>query len=143
MDTRTKINDVFISFCGWGANSRKPTHPTLNLGYPNFEKRVQVILGKKRKTRTSTDGISSQKIYPNRVRMKTFQEPLLKKKEQLEIVDNNNNIFVPKNIVSCDKLGDTIGTIDFEVTTDNQHVDSSIVTYKHMDLLSFFFTALK
>ena len=142
MDTKAKIDDVFISFCGLEANSRKPTHPILNLCYPNFEKRVQVILGKKRKTRTSTDGISSHKIYPNRVRMKTFQKPLLKKK-QLEIVDNNNNIFAPKNIVSCDKLGDTISTIDFEVTTDKQHVDSSIVTYKHMDYLSFFFTAMK
>ena len=48
-------------------------HPTLNLGYPNFEKRVQAILSKKRKTKTSTDGI-------NRVRINTFQELLLKKK---------------------------------------------------------------
>ena len=54
-------------------------HPTLNLGYPNFEKSMQAILGKKRKT-TSTDGISSPQIYPNRVRMKIFQELLLKKK---------------------------------------------------------------
>ena len=35
---------------------------TLNLGYPSFEKRVQAILGNKRKTRTSTDGISSPQI---------------------------------------------------------------------------------
>ena len=46
--------------------------------------------------------------------------------------------------MSCDKLGNTISTIDFEVTTDNHHADSSIVTYKHVDLLmSFFFLALK
>ena len=48
----------------------------------------------------------------------------------LEIVGSNKNIFLTKNTVSCDKLGDTISTIDFKVTTDNQHVDSSIVTYK-------------
>ena len=62
----------------------------------------------------------------------------------LETVGSNKNIFVTKNTVSCGKLGDTISTIDFEVTTDNQHVDSSIVTYKHMDfLMSLFFIALK
>ena len=41
-----------------GEPTEEKPHPTLNLGYPNFEKRVQAILGKKRKTRTSTDGIS-------------------------------------------------------------------------------------
>ena len=66
-----------------------------------------------------------------------------KKEDQLETVGSNNNNFVLQNTVSCDKLGDT-STIDFEVTTDNQHVGSSIVTYQHMDLLmSFFFIALK
>ena len=84
------------------------------------------------------------KIYPNRVRMKTFQELLLRKEDQLEILGSNKNIFVPKNTVSCNKLGDTISTIDFEVTADNEHVDSSIVTYEHVDLLIiFFFIALK
>ena len=84
------------------------------------------------------------KIYPNRVRMKTFQELLLRKEDQLEILGSNKNIFVPKNTVSCNKLGDTISTIDFEVTADNEHVDSSIVTYEHLDLLIiFFFIALK
>ena len=39
-----------------GQPTAENSHPTLNLGYPNFEKRVQAILGKKRKTRTSTDG---------------------------------------------------------------------------------------
>ena len=45
----------------------------------------------------------------------------------------------------CNKLGDTISTIDSEVSTDNQkNVDRSIVTYKPVTLLmSFFFIALK
>ena len=34
-------------------------------------------------------------------------------------------------------------TVDFKVTTDNQDVDSSIVTYKHVNLLMSFFIALK
>ena len=33
--------------------------------------------------------------------------------------------------------------MDFEVTTDNQHVDSSIVTYQHMDLLMSFYFILR
>ena len=37
--------------------------------------------------------------------------------------------FYSKNAVSCVKLGYAISAIDFEVTTDNQHVDSSIVTH--------------
>ena len=46
-----------------------------------------------------------------------------KKEDQLEIVDSNKNILVPKNTVSCNKLGDTISTIytDFKVITDNKH----------------------
>ena len=37
-----------------GEPTAENPHPTLNLGYPNFEKRVQAILGKKRKTRTQS-----------------------------------------------------------------------------------------
>ena len=80
MDTRAKIEDLFISFCGWRASKRKTPFRSLNLGYPNFEKRVQAIMGKKRNTRTSSDGISPPKIYPNRVTMKTLQGLLLKKR---------------------------------------------------------------
>ena len=55
-----------------GEPTAENPHPTLNLGYPNFEKRVQAILGKKRKTRTLLMVYLPYKIYPNRVRMKTF-----------------------------------------------------------------------
>ena len=83
-----------------------------------------------------------KKIYP-KSQNEDIPGTTTKKEDRLEIVGSNNNNFVPKNTVSCDKLGDT-STIDFEVTTDNQHVGSSIVTYQHMDLLmSFFFMALK
>ena len=99
---------------------------------------------KKRKTRSSTDGISSQQNLSKQSQNEDIHGTAANKEDQLEIVGNNHNVFVPKNIVSCDKLGGTISTIDFEVTTDNQHVDSCIVTYKHLDLLlSFFFIALK
>ena len=37
-------------------------------------------MGKKRNTRTSSDGISPPKIYPNRVTMKTLQGLLLRKR---------------------------------------------------------------
>ena len=115
-------------------------HPTLNLGYPKFEKSVQAILGKKRKTRTSTDGISSPTNLSKQSQNEDIPGTTAKKEDQLEIVGSNQNIFLPKNTaVSCDKLGDTS-----TITTDNQHVDNSIVTYQHMDLLmSFFFVALK
>ena len=53
-----------------------------------------------------------------------------KKEDQLEIFGSNQNIFVPKITVSCDKLGDTS-----TVTTNNQHDDSSI---QLMDLLKSF-----
>ena len=99
---------------------------------------------KKRKTRSSTDGISSQQNLSKQSQNEDIHGTAANKEDQLEIVGNNHNVFVPKNTVSCDKLGGTISTIDFEVTTDNQHVDSCIVTYKHLDLLlSFFFIALK
>ena len=77
------------------------------------------------------------KIYPNS-QNEDIPGTAVKKEDQLEIVGSNKNIFVPKNTVFFNKLGDTIGIIDFEVTTDdNQHVDSSIVTYKHVDLLGW------
>ena len=100
-------------------------HPTLNFGYPNFEKRVQAILGKKRKTRTSTDGISSIQNLSKQSQNEDIPGTAAKNEDQLVIVGSNKNIFVSKN---CDKLGDTISITDFEVTTDNQHVDSYIVT---------------
>ena len=128
------MEDLFISFCGWGTTEENP-HPTLNLGYPNFEKSVQAILGKKRKTRTSTDGISSPTNLSKQSQNEGIPGTTAKKEDQLEIVGSNQNIFVPKNTVSCDKLGDTS-----TVTTNNQHDDSSNVTYQHMD---FFFIALK
>ena len=56
------------------------SHPTLNLGYPNFEKRVQAILSKKGKQKLLLMTYFPHKMYPNRVRMKTFQELLIKKK---------------------------------------------------------------
>ena len=133
MDTRGKIEDLLISFCGWGADSRKP-HLTLNPSYSNFEKRVQAILGKKRKTRYSTDGISPPQNLSKQSQNEDIPDTATTKEDKLEIVGSNKNIFVTKNTVSCDKLEDTISNIDFEVTTDNQHVDSSTVTYKHMDL---------
>ena len=105
---------------------------------------MQAILGKKRKTRTSTDGISSPQNLSKQSQNRTIPGTAAKKEDQLEIVVSNKNIFVPKNTVACNKPGDTISTIDFEVTTDNQYVDSSIVKYKYVDLLrSFFFIALK
>ena len=133
MDTSSKIEDLLISFCGWGADSRKP-HLTLNPGYSNFEKRVQAILGKKRKTRYSTAGISPPQNLSKQSQNEDIPDTAATKEDQLEIVGSNKNIFVTKTTGSSDKLEDTISTIDFEVTTDNQHVDSSIVTYKHMNL---------
>ena len=127
-----------------GEPTAENPHPTLNLGYPDFEKKVQAILGKKRKTRTSTDGLSSPQNVYKQSQNEGIPGTVAKKEDELEIVGSNKNIFVPQNTVSCDKLGDTISTIDFEVTTDNQHVDSSIVTYKQKDLLmSCFFITLK
>ena len=123
-----------------GEPAAENPHPTLNLDYPNFETRVLAILGKKRKTRTSTDPQNLSKKSQN----KDIPATGAKKEDPLEIVGSIKNIFVPKNTVSCNKFGDTKSIIDFEVTTDNQHVDSSIVTYKHVDLLmSFFFIVLK
>lgn len=58
MDTRAKIEDLFILFCGWEANNRKP-QSYLKPWLPAFSKRVQDILGKKRKTRTSIDALRS------------------------------------------------------------------------------------
>ena len=104
---------------------------------------MQTILGKKWKT-TSADGIFSLQNLSKQSQNEDIPGTAAKKEDQLEIVGSNNNIFVPKNAVSCDKLGNTISTTDFEVNTDNQHVDSCIVTYKHMDFLtSFLFIALK
>ena len=40
-----------------GGPAAESPHPTLNLAYPNFGKRLQTVFGKKRKTRTSNDGI--------------------------------------------------------------------------------------
>ena len=133
MDTSGKIEDLLISFCGWAADSRKP-HLTLNPGYSNFEKRVQAILGKKRKTRYSTDSIFPPQNLSKQSQNEDIPDTAATKEDQLEIVGSNKNIFVTKNTVSSDKLEGTISTIDSEVTTDNQHVHSSIVTYKHMDL---------
>ena len=130
---------IFSSHFVNGELTEENPHPNLNLGYPNFKKRVQAILGKKRKTRTSTDGISSPTNLSKQSQNEDIPGTTAKKEDQLEIVGSNQNIFLPKNIVSCDKLGDTS-----TVTTDNQHVDSSIVTHQNMDLLmSFFFIALK
>ena len=99
---------------------------------------------KKKQTRTSTDGISSSQNVSKQSQNEDIPGTAAKKEDQLEIFGSNKNIFVPKNTVSCDKLGNTVSNIDFEVTTDNHHADSSIVTYKHVDLLmSFFFIALK
>ena len=83
-------------------------------------------------------GISSPQNLSKQSQNEDIPGTAVKKEDQLEIVGSNKNIFVPKNTVFFNKLGDTIGIIDFEVTTDdNQHVDSSIVTYKHVDLLGW------
>ena len=103
-------------------------HLTSNLGYSNFEKRVQAILGIKRKARPSTDGISSLQNLSKQSQNEDIPGTAAKKEDQIEIVGSNKNVFVPKNPVSCDKLGDTISTSEFEVTTDKKHVDSCIVT---------------
>ena len=63
-----------------GEPTEENPHTTLNLGYPNFEKRVQAILGKKGKQELLMMVYLPPQIYPNRVRMKIFQELLLKKK---------------------------------------------------------------
>ena len=100
---------------------------------------MQAILGKKRKVRSSTDRISSPQNVSKRSHNEDIPGTAAKKEDQLEIFRSNKNIFDPKNTVSCNKLGDTISTIDLEVTTDSHHVDSSIATYKHVDLLISFF----
>ena len=76
-------------------------HPTLNLSYPNFEKRVQAILGKKRKTRTSTDGyLPQEKHLSKQSQNENIPGTAAKKEDQLEIVGSNKNILVSKNTVS-------------------------------------------
>ena len=99
-----------------GEPTAENPHPTLNFGYPKFEKRLQAILGKKRKTRTSADGISSPQNLSKQNQNENIPG-IADKKDQLEIVGSNNNIFVPKNTVSCDKLGDAISTIDLKLPT--------------------------
>ena len=79
-----------------GESTAENSHPTLDLGYPNFEKRVQAILGKKRKTRTSTDGISSIQNLSKQSQNEDIPGTAAKKEDQLEIVGSNKNIFVPK-----------------------------------------------
>ena len=39
--------------------NKEHPYPVLNLGYPNYEKRVENLLGKKRKTRTSVGGLQT------------------------------------------------------------------------------------
>ena len=125
-----------------GEPTAENLHPTLNLSCQNFEKRVQAISVKKKKTRSSIGGISFPKNLPKQSQNTDIPGTAAKKEDQLGIVVSKENIFVPNNTVSCDKLDNKI-TIDFELT-DNQHVDSSLVTYQHMDLLmSFFFITLK
>ena len=99
---------------------------------------MQAILGKKRKVRTSTDGISSPQNVSKRSHNKDIPGTAAKKEDQLKYFVAIR-IFLFQKKVSCNKLGDTISTIDFEVTTDSPHVDSSIATYKHVDLLISFF----
>ena len=62
MDTTAKSSICSSHFVDGEPTVENP-HPTLNLGYPNFEKTVQAIIVNKKKIRTSTDGISPpQKI---------------------------------------------------------------------------------
>ena len=63
-------------------------------------------MGKKRKTGTSTDGISSPQNLPKQSQNENIPETAAKKEDQLETVGTNKNIFVPKNTVFCNKLGD-------------------------------------
>ena len=69
-------------------------------------------MGKKRKTRTSADGISSPQNLSKQSQNENIPGIADKK-----IVGSNNNIFVPKNTVSFDKLGDIISTIDLKLPT--------------------------
>ena len=57
--TQGRKSRIYSSHFVHGELTAENPYPTSNLGYPNFEKRVQAILGKKKKTRTSTDGVSS------------------------------------------------------------------------------------
>ena len=67
--------------------------------------------------------MSSQKNLSKKSPNEDIPGTATKKEDQLEIVDSNKNILVPKNTVSYNKLGDTISTIytDFKVITDNKH----------------------
>ena len=67
--------------------------------------------------------MSSQKNLSKKSPNEDIPGTATKKEDQLEIVDSNKNILVPKNTVSCNKLGYTISTIytDFKVITDNKH----------------------
>ena len=89
-----------------GEPTKEKPNPTLNLGYPNFQNRVQAILSKKRKTRTSTNGIYSPTNLSKQSQNEDIPGTTAKKEDELEIVASNKNIFIPKNTVSCDKLGD-------------------------------------
>ena len=73
-----------------GSQQQKNPHPTLNLGYLNFEKRVQAI---------SIDGIFSQKNLSKQSQNEDIPGTAAKKEDQLEIVGSNKNIFAPKNTV--------------------------------------------
>ena len=50
---------IYSSYFVGGKPITENPNPTLNLGYPHFPKRVQDILGKKRKTRTCIDALRS------------------------------------------------------------------------------------
>ena len=87
----------------------------------------------------SIDGIFSPKNLSKQSQNEDIPGTAAKKEDQLEIVGSNKNIFAPKNTVPwANKIGDTINTIDFKVITDNQHIGSSIVIYKHVELLMKF-----
>ena len=74
-------NRGFVHLILWiGSQQQKTPHLNLSLGYPSFEKRVQAILGKKGKQELLLMVYLPPKTNPNRIKMKTFQELLLKKK---------------------------------------------------------------
>ena len=69
---------------------------------------MPAILGKKRKTRTSTlNGISSPQNLSQQSQNEDILETTAKQEDELEINGSNKNIFVPKNAASCDKRCDT------------------------------------
>ena len=84
-----------------GEPTKENPHPTLSLGYAGAEERVSKLLGKKRKTRTSTAGIPSAR--PKKI-LKTFVEG-----ETASSVDNDDHSVT---VTDCHPLPNVLPPVE-------------------------------